>query len=112
MSDALRLSIHRKTLYAMRDAGVVTRVTRGFYRLASLEPLVYPDFVIVATRIPQGVVCLISALSFHELTTQVPHTIDLAIEHGTRKPCLDYPPTRFFWFTGPASHHASFSRAP
>ncbi|MCL2779554.1 MAG: hypothetical protein FWD73_16300 [Polyangiaceae bacterium] len=104
MSDALRLGIRRKTLYAMRNAGVVTPVTRGFYRLASLKPLAHPDFVIVATRAPQGVLCLISALSFHELTTQVPHTIDVAIERGTRKPRLDYPPTRFFWFSGPAFH--------
>lgn len=57
----------------------------------------------VARRIPQGVLCVISALSFHELTTQVPHTIDVALERGTRRPRLDYPPTRFFWFSGPAS---------
>ena len=48
------------------------------------------------------VLCLISALSFHELTTQVPHTIDVALERGKTKPRLDYPPTRFFWFSGPA----------
>lgn len=58
----------------------------------------------VATRVPQGVLCLISALSFHELTTQVPHAIDVALERGTRKPRLDYPPTRFYWFSGPAFH--------
>jgi predicted transcriptional regulator of viral defense system len=104
MSEALRLGINRKTLYAMRDAGVVEAVTRGLYRLASLEPLAHPDLVIVATRVPQGVLCLISALSFHELTTQVPHTLDVALERGTRKPRLDYPPTRFFWFSGPAFH--------
>ncbi len=102
MSEALRLGINRKTLYAMRDAGVIESVTRGLYRLASLEPLAHPDLVTVATRVPQGVLCLISALSFHELTTQVPHTIDVALERGTRKPRLDYPPTRFFWFSGPA----------
>jgi predicted transcriptional regulator of viral defense system len=104
MSEALRLGINRKTLYAMRDAGVVELVTRGVYRLASLGPLAYPDLVTVAVRVPQGVVCLISALSFHELTTQVPHTIDVALERGTRKPRLDYPPARFFWFSGPAFH--------
>jgi predicted transcriptional regulator of viral defense system len=104
MSEALRLGINRKTLYAMRDAGVVELVTRGVYRIASLEPLAHPDLVTVATRIPQGVVCLISALSVHELTTQVPHTIDVALERGTTKPRLDYPPTRFFWFSGPAFH--------
>jgi predicted transcriptional regulator of viral defense system len=104
MSEALRLGINRKTLYAMRDAGVLESVTRGLYRLASLDPLAHPDLVTVTTRVPQGVLCLISALSFHELTTQVPHTIDVALERGTRKPRLDYPPTRFFWFSGPAFH--------
>jgi predicted transcriptional regulator of viral defense system len=104
MSEALRLGIHRKTLYAMRDAGVLEPVTRGLYRLASLDPLAHPDLVTVAKRIPQGVLCLISALSFHELTTQVPHTIDVALERGTRKPRLDHPPARFFWFSGPAFH--------
>jgi hypothetical protein len=102
MSEALRLGINRKALYAMRDAGVIELVSRGLYRLASLNPLAHPDRVTVATRVPQGVLCLISALSFHDLTTQVPHTIDVALERGTRKPRLDYPPTRFYWFSGPA----------
>ena len=102
MSEALRIGVNRKTLYAMRDAGVIEPVTRGLYRLASLDPLAHPDLVTVARRVPQGVLCLISALSFHELTTQVPHTIDVALERGARKPRLDYPPTRFYWFSGPA----------
>jgi len=104
MSEALRLGINRKTLYAMRDAGVIEPVTRGLFRLASLEPLEHPDLVTVAARVPQGVLCLISALSFHELTTQVPHAVDVALERGSTKPRLDYPPTRFFWFSGPAFH--------
>jgi predicted transcriptional regulator of viral defense system len=104
MSEALWLGISRKALYAMRDTGVIEPVTRGLYRLASLEPLANPDLVAVAVRVPQGVLCLISALSFHELTTQVPHVIDVALERGTRKPRLDDPPTRFFWFSGPAFH--------
>lgn len=104
MAEALRLGISRKTLYAMRDAGVIEALSRGVYRLASLGPLAHPDLVTVAKRAPHGVLCLISALSFHELTTQVPHSIDVALERGTRKPRLDYPPTRFFWFSGPAFH--------
>jgi predicted transcriptional regulator of viral defense system len=104
MAEALRLGINRKTLYAMRDADVVEPVSRGLYRLASLGPLAHPDLVTVALRVPHGVLCLISALSFHELTTQVPHTIDVALERGKTKPRLDYPPTRFVWFSGPAFH--------
>ncbi len=104
MAEALRLGINRKTLYAMRDAGVIESISRGMYRLASLEPLTHPDLVTVATRAPKGVICLISSLSFHELTTQVPHAIDVALVRGTRKPRIDYPPTRYFWFSGPAFH--------
>lgn len=104
MAEALRLGLSRKTLYAMRDSGVVEPLSRGLFRLTSLDPLGNPDLVTVAARVPQGVVCLISALAFHELTTQVPHAIDVALERGTRKPRLDYPPTRFFWFSGPAFH--------
>jgi predicted transcriptional regulator of viral defense system len=96
MSEALRLGINRRMLYAMRDAGVIEPVSRGVYRLASLEPLTHPDLVTLAKRVPQGVLRLISALSFHELTTQVPHTFDVALERGTRKPRLEYPPTRYF----------------
>jgi predicted transcriptional regulator of viral defense system len=104
MSEALRLGISRRTLYTMRDASVIEPLSRGIFRLASLEPLGNPDLVTVAARVPQGVLCLISALAFHELTTQVPHVVDVALERGTRKPRLDYPPTRFFWFSGPAFH--------
>jgi predicted transcriptional regulator of viral defense system len=88
----------------MRDAGVIDPVSRGIYRLASLDPLAPPDLVTVATRVPQGVLCLNSALSFHELTTLVPHTIDVALERGKTKPRLGCPPTQFSWFSGPAFH--------
>jgi predicted transcriptional regulator of viral defense system len=102
MAEALRLGINRKTLYAMRDAGVIEPITRGLFRLATLDPLPQPDLVTIGARVPHGVLCLVSALSFHELTTQVAHTIDVALERGTRKPRIDHPPTRFYWFSGPA----------
>lgn len=104
MAEALRLGISRRRLYAMRDAGVIEPISRGAYRLTSLEPLAHPDLVTVAKRVPHGVLCLISALSFHELTTQVPHAIDVALKRSAHKPRLDYPPTRFYWFSGPAFH--------
>ncbi len=104
MAEALRLGINRKALYAMRDAGVIEPVSRGVHRLASLGPLAHPDLVTVASRVPQGVLCLISALSFHELTTQVPHVVDVVLQRWQTKPRLDDPPTRFYWFSGPAFH--------
>lgn len=59
----------------MRDAGIVEPLSRELFRLASLEPLGNPDLVTVAARVPHGVICLIAALAYHELTTQVPHAI-------------------------------------
>ena len=98
--EALRLGIHPRTLYALRDSGALQRLSRGLYRLADLPPLSNPDLVIVARRLPQAVVCLVSALAFHNLTTQVPHTVDVALRSGSSRPTLDYPPLRTFWFSG------------
>jgi predicted transcriptional regulator of viral defense system len=101
-SEALRLGIHPRTLYAMREAGVLEQLSRGLYRLAEFPPLGAPDLVAVARKVPAGVVCLISALAFHELTTQVPHAVYIALARGVAPPRLDYPPVRIFWFTGEA----------
>src|ERR1700741_755595 len=79
MANAVQAGIHRNTLYAMRDAGVVEQLSRGLYRLADAPPLENPDLVTVARRVPRGVICLISALALHDLTTQIPHEIWLAV---------------------------------
>jgi predicted transcriptional regulator of viral defense system len=102
MSEALAAGISRRTLYAMRDDGILDVLSRGVYRLASLPGLEQPDLVTVATRIPRGVICLISALAFHELTTQIPHSIDVALVMGSERPRIDYPPVSVFWFSGEA----------
>lgn len=101
-SEALRLGIHPRTLYAMRDAGLLERFSRGLYRLADLPPLGNPDLVAVALKVPSGVICLISALAYHELTTQIPHEVYLALPRGAEPPRLEHPPLRVFWFTGKA----------
>lgn len=101
-SEALRLGLHPRTLYAMYNAGLLIRLSRGLYRLADLPPLSNPDLVTVARKVPQAVICLVSALAFHELTTQVPHAVDAALQSGSERPRLEYPPLRVFWFSGPA----------
>jgi predicted transcriptional regulator of viral defense system len=102
MSEAVAAGISRRTLYAMRDEGVVEQLSRGVYRLASMQGLAAPDLVAVTARIPHGVVCLISALAFHELTTQVPHAVDIAIPRGAERPRVEYPPVNVYWFSGKA----------
>lgn len=100
--EALALGSHPRTLYALRDAGVLEQLGRGLYRLAELPPLTDPDLVTVALKVQRGVICLVSALAFHELTTQIPHFVDLALMRGSESPRLEYPPLRLFWFSGAA----------
>ena len=101
-AKALRAGIHPGTLYAMRDSGALEVVSRGVYRLANSPPLVNPDLVTVATRVPGGVICLISALTFHELTTQIPHEVHVALPRGAEEPRLDHPPIKTYRFSGEA----------
>ncbi len=101
-SEALRRGIHPRTLYAMRDQALLERLERGLYRLSELPALSAPDLTTVSRKIPKGVICLISALSFHEITTQIPHFVHIAIERGSTRPKLEYPPVRTYWFKGEA----------
>lgn len=102
MSEAVQTGIHRKMLYAMLDNGVIEKLDRGLYRLSELPPLGNLDLVSVARKVPTGVICLISALSFHELTTQIPHEVYIALKRGTETPRIKHPPVRVFRFTGDA----------
>jgi predicted transcriptional regulator of viral defense system len=78
------------------DGGELERIGRGLYRLADAPPLAHPDLVAVARRAPRAVVCLVSALAFHDLTTQVPHEVYIAIPRDTEPPRIDHPPVRVF----------------
>jgi predicted transcriptional regulator of viral defense system len=99
MSEALRYGISRYTLYMMRDSGVLEQLSRGIYRLVDLPPISQPDLVTVSLRFPKAVVCLISALSYHEMTTQIPHTVSVAVPRNARMPSLDYPPVQAYKFS-------------
>jgi len=100
--DALRLGVRPRTLYRMRAEGDLEELGRGLYRVRGLPKLSNPDLVTISLKIPRGVICLISALAFHELTTQVPHQVWVALPRGTEPPRVPFPPNRIFWFTGPA----------
>ncbi len=98
-SDAISRGIHPRTLYRLRDEGEVEQLARGLFRLSSLQPVGDPDLAIVAGKVPEGVVCLLSSLAIHELTTQIPHTVHLAISRSARYPVLDYPPIKVYRFS-------------
>lgn len=101
-SQALQAGIHPGTLYAMRDSGKLEVISRGVFRLSDIPPLGNPDLVTVASRVSQGVICLISALAFHKLTTQIPHEVHVALRRGAEEPRVDYPPLKTYRFTGEA----------
>ena len=98
-AEALRLGVHPRTLYALRDTGTLEQISRGVYRLADRQPVSDYDIITVAMRVPRAVICLISALAFHGITTQVPHTVSIALERGAEPPRIDHPPLTVHHFS-------------
>lgn len=86
-------------LKALQRSGEVERANRGLYRLSSGENLSNPDLVAVSIKAPHAVVCLISALSFHHVTDQIPHEIHLAIPKGSWANRIDHPPVHYYSFS-------------
>jgi predicted transcriptional regulator of viral defense system len=97
--DTIKGGVHPRTLYAMRDRGLVEQVDRGVFRLAGLPPLTNPDLALTGKRVPAAVICLISALAFHDLTTQIPHTVQIALRPGSWPPKIAHPPIEIFHFS-------------
>jgi predicted transcriptional regulator of viral defense system len=81
---------------------LVERAGRGLYRLPSAEATEHQALIECAKRVPHGVVCLLSALQFHDLTTQLPPDLWLAIGEKAWRPKLEYPPLRVVYFSGQA----------
>jgi len=99
MSEAMAAGLSRYQFYKLRDEGVIEAISRGLYRLSDLPPIGNPDLVTVASRYPKAVLCLVSALSWHGITTQIPHQVHLAVARNARLPDLDYPPVQGYRFS-------------
>lgn len=96
--DAAEAGVHWRDLYALRDEGALIELSRGVFRFADAEINPYLDLVAVSKRSPRGTICLNSALSFWDLTDEVPSEVHLAVPRGSRPPSIDYPPTRVHVF--------------
>lgn len=94
--------IPRATLSRLVDTGALIQVSRGLYSLPGHARSAHHQLAEVAVRSPQGVFCLLTALQFHEITTQLPRQIWLAIPNKGHPPRLDYPPLRIVRFSGVA----------
>ncbi|TKJ46342.1 Abortive infection protein AbiEi [Candidatus Aerophobetes bacterium Ae_b3a] len=97
--DILAAGIHRRDIRRMREGGKIIRVKRGFYRLTEIPLISNQGFIDIACAVPKGVICLLSALSYHELTTLNPSIISMAICRGSREPKIEYPPVEFYHFS-------------
>lgn len=98
-AEAIHLGIHPRTLYQMRDQGLLEQLAKGIYRLIEIPDFSEPDLVLVSKKIPHGIICLISALAYYEITTQIPHFVYIAIPSKSRQSNLDYPPIRYFRYS-------------
>ena len=100
--DLAPLGIPRVSLTRAVRRGQLERVGRGLYGVPGREVSAHGSLAEVARRVPKGVVCLLSALRFHDLTTQAPFEVWLAIENKSLAPKLDFPPLRIVRFSGAA----------
>jgi predicted transcriptional regulator of viral defense system len=95
------LGIAREYLLRLMRKGVIERQGRGVYRLSKSPISAFHSMVEVSKRVPNGTICLLSALVFHEMTTQNPHEIWLAVAPNTREPQIENVELRVFRFSKP-----------
>jgi predicted transcriptional regulator of viral defense system len=100
--DLAQYGIAREYLTRLVRAGLLQRTGRGLYIPSGAELTEHHSLAEAAKRIPAGIVCLLSALRFHDLTTQAPFEVWLALPPATRRPRAGWPPLRVARFSGPA----------
>jgi predicted transcriptional regulator of viral defense system len=99
--DVEALGIQRSGLRAWLRDGTAERVGRGLYRLAEAEPSEHETIAMVAARVPQAIVCLLTALRVHGIGTQAPREVWIALDRKARKPRLEGLPLHVVRFSGP-----------
>ena len=97
-SAILKAGFHPDLLMALERGGKVEKIARGLYRVAYYALGSHPDLVVASLQAPRGVICLLSALSFYEATSEIPKYVDLAIPQGTHANRIKYPPVKFYRF--------------
>ena len=97
-----KAGLHPEYLRKLCNSGLLIRTGRGLYVVADGDFTEHHSLAEACKRVPHGIVCLLSALSYHEIGTQNPNQIWMAIDRSMRKPKVDYPPIRIFRFSGPS----------
>lgn len=100
--DLDAINAPRVVLSRMTAAGQLERVERGLYRLPDSPGSEHESLATVAARAPRALFCLLTALQLHELTTQLPRQVWIAMPRGSHVPRIDYPPVTMVQFSGEA----------
>lgn len=100
--DFAEAGIHRQVLTRLVAAGHLERVSRGIYRLADRSITEHHGLAVVAAAVPHGTITLLSALQFHQIGTQLPSQVWIALDRRARRPALKYPPLRVVRYSGAA----------
>ena len=98
--DVEGIGVPREYLLRLHSAGKLERVGRGLYRLPNSPITEQHSLAQVARRVPRSVVCLLSALVFHNIGTQNPFEVWIAVPRGSRRPTLSAPPIRVTTLSG------------
>ncbi|QLA81879.1 hypothetical protein EXV95_15260 [Acidovorax sp. JMULE5] len=101
-SHLQELGIARVVLSRLTASGQLERVGRGVYRLPDAQGAEHESLATIAVKVPQAVFCLLTALQIHELTTQLPRQVWIAMPQGSHVPKMDYPPVKMVQFSGEA----------
>ncbi len=97
-SQARQYGVNPKTLADMVSEGRLVKEERGLYRVADMDIPGHADLIFVSQKLPKAVICLISALAYYELTTQIPHSVYIALPwKGRYRPKIEYPPIEIVW---------------
>lgn len=100
--DLHEAGIPRVYLTRLTTNGVLEKIGRGAYRLIDSPLSEHESLVLIASKVPQAVFCLLTALQFHELTTQLPRQVWIAMPRGSHAPRIEYPPIRMIQASGDA----------
>jgi len=98
--DIIEAGIHTSYLYQMEEKGIINKIKRGLYQYQDNNFMPEDELIQVSKIVPKGVFCLLSCLSYYEITTVEAWEYYIAIERTQHKPKVpDYPPINFFYFS-------------
>ncbi|HFD2382553.1 TPA: type IV toxin-antitoxin system AbiEi family antitoxin domain-containing protein [Legionella pneumophila] len=102
MSDLTEMGITRATISRLVSENKLEKLASGLYCLSETELSEKESLVIIASRVPQAVFCLLTALQIHDLTTQLPRKVWIAMPKGSHAPKMDYPPLKMVQYSDEA----------